>query len=134
MTIGSVSREETIDEIALAVSGLGMTLEEFIAEGRAGTLERPELCEQWLTHGDRLAEVDLPTPILPANTRPDPRSNREMTLHYVSREELRDRVEQDVSRVGMTLEEFIAEGKADSLTDGNLRDLWLIYGDLIVEE
>ena len=113
-----------------------MTLEEFIVEGRAGTLGWPELCEQWLTHGARLAELDLPTPgaILPANTRPDPRSNREMTLHYVSREELRDRVEQDVSRVGMTLKEFIAEGKAGSLTDGNLRDLWLIYGDLIVEE
>ncbi len=57
-----------------------------------------------------------------------------MTVHYVSREELLDRVEQDISRVGMTLEEFIAEGEADSLTDGNLRDLWLIYGDSIAEE
>ena len=57
-----------------------------------------------------------------------------MTVHYVSREELRDRVRQSLSAVGMTLEEFIAEGEADALTDGNLRDLWLIYGDLIAEE
>ena len=34
----------------------------------------------------------------------------------------------------MTLEEFIAQGEADSLTDGNLRDLWLIYGDPILEQ
>ena len=33
----------------------------------------------------------------------------------------------------MTLEEFIAQGKADSLTDANLRDLCLIYGNLILE-
>ena len=31
----------------------------------------------------------------------------------------------------MTLEDFIAQGKADSLTDGNLRDLWLICDPIL---
>ncbi len=86
--------------------------------------------------GDKLVGLSLTTrgDTVPASRPSASRRNGEMTVNYVSRDELRDRVRQDVSRVGMTLEEFIAEGEADALTDGNLRDLWLIYGDLIAEE
>ena len=136
MATSSVPRAEGTNEIAPVLSGFGMTLDDFIAEGHAGTLSHPELRDHWLTSADRLADLSLATQgdSLPACTRSEPRRHREMTVHYVSREELRDRIARDVSRVGMTLEEFIAEGKADALTDGNLRDLWLIYGDLISEE
>ena len=34
----------------------------------------------------------------------------------------------------MTVEEFRAEGEADTLTDGNLRDMWLWYGFLLFDE
>ena len=136
MTTRSIPREKTIDEITLALSEFGMTRDEFIAEGQAGTLKHPELRDYWLVHGDRLTDVGVVSQgdTLRRSTGSGPRRHRDMTVHYVSREELRDRVEQDISRVGMTLEEFIAEGEADSLTDGNLRDLWLIYGDSIAKE
>ena len=34
----------------------------------------------------------------------------------------------------MTVEEFRAEGEADTLTDANLRELWLMYRPLLFDE
>lgn len=45
------------------------------------------------------------------------------SIRYVTRDELLQ-----------TVEEFLAEGEADTLTDGNLCDLWLHYKGLLVDE
>ena len=44
------------------------------------------------------------------------------------------RLEKELGLERMTVEEFRAEGEADTLTDANLRELWLHYRDLLVEE
>ena len=49
------------------------------------------------------------------------------TARYVTREELMQELEGILKEEGMTVEEFRAEGEADTLTDGNLRDMWLWY-------
>ena len=51
---------------------------------------------------------------------------------YMSTEDILEEVEAVVKDEGTTLEEFIAEGKADILTNARLRDLWLTYEDWIV--
>ena len=54
-----------------------------------------------------------------------------MTIKYITRAEITDRVTKAVERAGLTLDEFMTEGEAGTLTDWDLRDLWLIYGELI---
>ena len=49
------------------------------------------------------------------------------TARYVTRKELMQELEGLLQDEGMTVEEFRAEGEADTLTDGNLRDMWLWY-------
>ena len=54
-----------------------------------------------------------------------------MGITYITQEEIVRRVTEAARRAGLTFEEFMAEGEAGTLTDGDLRDHWLIYGDLI---
>ena len=58
----------------------------------------------------------------------------EMEFKVITQEEVLARVTETARRAGLTLEEFIAEGRAGTLTDGDCRDDWLIYGDLIEPE
>ena len=53
-------------------------------------------------------------------------------IRYVTRDELLQRLEEELEEERMTVEEFPAEGEADTLTGGNLRGLWL--PGLLVEE
>lgn len=55
----------------------------------------------------------------------------EMEIKYITQDEIVRRVTEAARRAGLTFEEFMAEGKAGTLTDGDCRDHWLIYGDLI---
>lgn len=85
---------------------------------------------------------------MPCNTRtrlvlggeegPRGRSPQEVeslvTIRYVTRDELLQRLENELKEERMTVEEFRAEGEADTLTDANLRDLWLHYRSLLIEE
>lgn len=54
-----------------------------------------------------------------------------MGTTYITQEEIIRRVTEAARHAGLTFEEFMADGKAGILTDGDLRDHWLIYGDLI---
>lgn len=45
------------------------------------------------------------------------------TIRVVTREEFMRRLEKELEEARMTSDEFRAEGEADMLTDGNLRDL-----------
>ena len=54
-----------------------------------------------------------------------------MGITYITQDEIIRRVTEAAQRAGLTFEEFMVEGKAGTLTDGDLRDHWLIYGDLI---
>lgn len=54
-----------------------------------------------------------------------------MGVTYITQDQIIERVTGAARRAGLTFEEFMAEGKAGTLTDGDLRDHWLIYGDLI---
>ena len=56
-----------------------------------------------------------------------------MGITYITQDEIIRRVTEAARRAGLTLEEFMAEGRAGTLTDGDLRDHWLIYGDLITQ-
>ena len=56
------------------------------------------------------------------------------TTRYVTRDELRQRLEKELEEERMTVDEFRAEGEADTLTDANLRDLWLWYRPLLFDE
>ena len=54
-----------------------------------------------------------------------------MGISYLTQEEIIRRVTEAARRAGLSFDEFMIEGRAGTLTDGDLRDHWLIYGDLI---
>jgi len=54
-----------------------------------------------------------------------------MGITYITQDEIIRRVTEAARQAGLTFEEFMAEGAAGTLTDGDLRDHWLIYGNLI---
>ena len=56
-----------------------------------------------------------------------------MTIDYLTREEVRELIEPDAAEEGLTIDQFIAEGTEDTLTDAHLRDLWLLYRAALVE-
>jgi len=58
----------------------------------------------------------------------------EATIRYVTHEELVERLTNELEEVRMTVEEFRAEGEAGTLTDGHLRDLWLMYKYMLFDE
>ncbi len=53
---------------------------------------------------------------------------------YLTEEQLWERIDPWLEEEGMTREAFIDEGKADTLEDPGLRDLWIVYGALLTEE
>ena len=56
-----------------------------------------------------------------------------MTIN-VPREEIVGMLERAANEVGLGLRGFYELGKADRLDDPSLRDLWLIWGDLLTED
>ena len=56
------------------------------------------------------------------------------TIRVVTREEFLRRLEKELEEERITVEEFRAEGEADTLTDAHLRDLWLHYRPLLFDE
>lgn len=56
-----------------------------------------------------------------------------MTIDYLTREEVRELIEPDVAEEGLTIDQFIAEGAENTLTDAHLRDLWLLYRAALVD-
>ena len=54
-------------------------------------------------------------------------------IQYVTREELWQEMEARLAEERMTVEEFRAEGEADTLTDAYLRELWLMYRPLLFD-
>ncbi|MCY4368738.1 MAG: hypothetical protein OXF41_04780 [bacterium] len=56
------------------------------------------------------------------------------TIRVVTREEFLRRLEKELQEERMTVDEFRAEGEADTLTDAHLRDLWLHYRPLLFDE
>ena len=55
------------------------------------------------------------------------------TTYYMTREELWQEMEARLEEERMTVEEFRAEGEADTLTDAELRELWLMYRPLLFD-
>ena len=56
------------------------------------------------------------------------------TIRYITREELWQEMEARLEEERMTVEEFRAEGEADTLTDADLRELWLLYRPVLFDE
>ena len=56
------------------------------------------------------------------------------TITYITREELWQEMEARLAEERITVEEFRAEGEADTLTDAYLRELWLEYKPLLFDE
>ena len=56
------------------------------------------------------------------------------TTYHMTREELWQEMESRLEEERMTVEEFRAEGEADTLTDAELRELWLMYRPLLFDE
>lgn len=56
------------------------------------------------------------------------------TIQYVTHDELMEELKGLLEAERMTVEEFRAQGEADSLTDGFLRVLWLKYRPLVFDE
>lgn len=52
----------------------------------------------------------------------------------VPREEIIGMLERSAREVGLGLREFYELGRADELDDPRLRDLWIIWGDVIKEK
>ena len=52
----------------------------------------------------------------------------------VAREEVIGMLERAANEVGLGLRRFYELGKADRLDDPLLRDLWLIWGDVLADE
>ena len=56
------------------------------------------------------------------------------TTYHMTREALWQEMEARLEEERMTVEEFRAEGEADTLTDAELRELWLMYRPLLFDE
>ncbi len=56
------------------------------------------------------------------------------TTYHMTREELWQEMEARLEEERMTVEEFRAEGEADTLTDAELRELWLMYRPLLFDD
>lgn len=56
------------------------------------------------------------------------------TTYHMTREELWQEMEARLEEERMTVEQFRAEGEADTLTDAELRELWLMYRPLLFDE
>ena len=56
-----------------------------------------------------------------------------MEFKVITREEIVERVTETARRAGLTVDEFMADGMAGRLTDGDCRDDWLIYRDFLIE-
>ena len=56
------------------------------------------------------------------------------TVRCITREELWQELECLLEEERMTVEEFRAEGEADTLTEAHLRDLWLEYRPLLFDK
>ena len=59
---------------------------------------------------------------------------RMTTVRYITHEELMKELEGLLEEERMTVEEFRAEGEADTLTDAHLRDMWLEYRPLLFDK
>jgi hypothetical protein len=57
-----------------------------------------------------------------------------LSVKYITRDEVVRRVTEVARRAGLTFDEFVADGLADELTDGDCRDHWLIYRDLLLDQ
>ena len=57
-----------------------------------------------------------------------------VTVHHVTVPEIRERIRVAVKPYRLTLDEFIGYGLSDDLDDPTLRDLWLLWGDLLTDE
>lgn len=55
-----------------------------------------------------------------------------MTIE-TTHDEVVEQVEKIVASEGMTLAEFVEAGKSDELTDGNLRDLWIVVKGILLK-
>ena len=65
---------------------------------------------------------------------PEPREASGVTWTYVTRDDVVARVAETARRAGLTFEEFMADGITGWLTDGDCRDDWLIYRDILLDE
>lgn len=54
-----------------------------------------------------------------------------MTVHRIERVEIIEGIVKTAAEYGLSLSEFYRLGKADELVDAELRDLWLIWGDVL---
>ena len=52
----------------------------------------------------------------------------------VTKEKIVEMLERAANDVGLGLRSFYELGRADQLDDPSLRDLWLIWGDILTEE
>lgn len=133
-----------------------LTLEEFRAEGEADTLTDGNLRDLWLHYRPLLfdngprdgpgshchsldVERDQDSGGAVSARRSadggDQGSVSEMPpIRYVTREELWQEMEAHLAEERMTVEEFRAQGEANTLTDAHLRDLWLWYRPLLFDE
>ena len=82
----------------------------------------------------QVARRDEVVPIARAVGVKPPREDFEMDFKVITEEEVVARVTETARRAGLTFEEFMAEGRAGTLTDGDCRDDWLIYRDFISPE
>ena len=153
MTMRVVTREEFMRRLENELEEYRMTVDEFRAEGEADTLTDGNLRDMWLMYrpvlfddlrnepGDGRSLEDerdrgsgSPESARPStDSRDRDRISETPTIRYVTRDELLRRLENELEEYRMTLEEFRAEGEADTLTDGNLRDLWLHYKWLLLD-
>ena len=155
-TVPCVTHEELLHELESLLEEERMTVEEFRAEGEADTLTDGYLRNLWLKYrpllfdvgsqdGSRRGSHSLDVERDPGSgssgsERPatdvkDRHRRSEMTtVRYFTREELWQEMEDHLAEERMTVEEFRAEGEADTLTDAHLRDLWLWYRPLLFDK
>ena len=155
-TITYITSEELWQEMEDGLAEYRMTVEEFRVEGEADTLTDGYLRDLWLEYkpllfddepddGSRSDSHSLDVerdrgPGRAGRTRPraigrDRHTRpREIPVRYITREELWQEMVDGLAEYRMTVEEFRAEGEADTLTDGHLRDLWLMYRPLLFDD
>ena len=92
---------------------------------------RPLTCIRVLSYG---AATFIGTKDSP-NVGNSPHTRRRTSMIItVPREEIIEMLERSAREVGLGLREFYELGRADELDDPRLRDLWIIWGDVIKEK
>lgn len=134
--VRQLQRPEAVEMLRREAAKCGLDLREFYELGHADRLDDGKLRDLWLIWGDVLTEDDLPPK--PKHEPHDPSATtsalRQPVVRKIARDDTVEMLREAAAKCGLEFDRFYDLGHADKLENPYLRDLWLIWGDILTEE